>query len=64
MQHVTMLKRILWYLSGTTLYRITSHNILGHLNQFFGYANALFADADDLKSTTGYVFKMSGSVIT
>src|SRR6266851_4034930 len=64
MQHVTMLKRVLQYLSGTRLYRITYHNILGHPNQFFGYADASFANANDLKSTTGYVFKMSRGAIT
>jgi hypothetical protein len=64
MQHVTMLKRVLQYLSGTRSYRITYHNVLGHPNQFFGYADALFANANDLKSTTGYVFKMSSGAIT
>ena len=64
MQHVTMLKRVLRYLSGTRSYGITYHDVLGHLNQFLGYANTLFADADDLKSTTRYVFKMSGGAIT
>jgi len=64
MQHVTMLKRVLQYLSETRSYGITYHDVLGHPNQFFGYADASFTDADDLKSTTGYVFKMSSSVIT
>ena len=64
MQHVTMLKRVLQYLSGTRSYGITYHDVLGHPNQFFGYADALFANANNLKSTTGYVFKMSSSMIT
>ena len=64
MQHVTMLKRVLRYLSGTRSYGITYHDVLDHPNQFFGYADTSFADADDLKSTTGYVFKMSGGAIT
>jgi hypothetical protein len=63
MQHMTMLKRVLQYLSGTRSYGITYHNVLGHPNQFFGCANASFADPDDLKSTTGYVFKMSSGAI-
>ena len=63
MQHVTMLKRVLQYLSGTRSYGIMYHDVLGHPNQFFGYANTSFADANDLKSTTRYVFKMSGSTI-
>jgi len=46
MQHVTMLKRVLQYLLGTRLYGIIYHDVLDHPNQFFGYADALFADAD------------------
>ena len=63
-QHVTVLKRVLQYLSGMRSYGIMYHDVLDHPNQFFGYANASFADTDDLKSTTGYVFKMSSSAIT
>jgi hypothetical protein len=42
MQHITMLKRVLRYLSETRSYGITYHDILGHPNQFFGYANTSF----------------------
>jgi hypothetical protein len=40
MQQVTILKRVLQHLSEPRLYRIMYHNILGHPNQFFGYAKA------------------------
>ena len=64
MQHVTALKRVLCYLSGTRSYGITYNNVLGHPNYFFGYADASFANTDDLKSITRYVFMMAGGAIT
>jgi hypothetical protein len=64
MQHVTTLKRVLRYLSGTKSYGITYNNVLGHPNYFFSYADASFANTDDLKSITGYVFMMAGGAIT
>jgi hypothetical protein len=64
MQHVSALKRVLRYLSGTRTYGITYSDVLWHPNQFFGYADASFATTDKLKSITGYVFKMSGGAIT
>ena len=64
MQHVTALKRVLRYLSGTRSYGITYSDVLDHPNHFFGYADASFANMDDYKSITGYVFKMAGSAIT
>jgi hypothetical protein len=39
-------------------------DVLDHPNHFFGYADASFTNIDDLKSTTGYVFKMAGGTIT
>jgi hypothetical protein len=60
MQHVSALKRVLRYLSGTKSYGITYGDVLDHPNHFFGYADAAFANADEHKSTTGYVFKMAG----
>ena len=64
MQHVTVLKRVLRYLLGTKSYRITYNDVLRHPNQFFGYANTAFANTDDHKSTTGYVFKMARRAVT
>jgi hypothetical protein len=64
MQHVTVLKRVLRYLSGTKSYGITYNDILEHPNQFIGYADAAFANANDHKSTTRYIFKMAGGAVT
>jgi hypothetical protein len=51
-------------LSGTKSYGITYNNVLGHPNQFFGYANTAFANANNHKSTTGYIFKMARGAVT
>src|SRR5216683_356276 len=64
MQHVTVLKCVLRYLSGTRSYAITYNNVLDHPNHFFGYADAAFTNVDDQKSTSGYVFMMAGGAIT
>jgi hypothetical protein len=64
MQHVSTLKCVLHYLSGTRTYGITYNDVLGHPNYFLSYANASFANTDDLKSITGYVFMMAGGTIT
>jgi hypothetical protein len=64
MQHVTALKCVLRYLSGTKTYAITYSDILDHPNHFYGYADAAFANADDQKSTSSYVFMMAGGAIT
>ena len=54
MQHTTALKRILRYLSGTRSYGIT-YNLNPQYLALLGYADAAYANADDLKSTSGYV---------
>jgi hypothetical protein len=64
MQHISVLKHVLCYLSGTRSYSIMYNNILGHPNYFFGYADASFSSTEDLKSITGYVFMMAGGAIT
>ena len=64
LQHMTALKRILWYLSETHEYEITYKNIPDATPKFKGYADAAFADREDFKSTTGYVFVAAGGVIT
>ncbi len=64
MQHVSALKRVLRYLSGTRLYGITYGDILGHPNPFLRYADAAFTNLDEQKSTTGYIFMMAGGAIT
>ena len=66
LQHVTALKRILRYLSGTKdlgiTYSKTSTNPQD--NSFYGFADAAFANHDDHKSTSGYVFLAAGGAIT
>jgi hypothetical protein len=66
MLHYAALKRILRYLAGTKdlgiTYSKTSTNL--HDNSFYGFADAAFANHDDLKSTSGYVFLASGGAIT
>jgi hypothetical protein len=64
MQHITALKRVLRYLSGTRTYAITYSDVLDHPNHFYGYADATFANADDQKLTSGYVFMMARGAIT
>ena len=64
--HYGILKRILRYLAGTRQLGITyqKHDTDPGNNLFHGFADAAFANADDLKSTTGYVFIASGGAIT
>jgi hypothetical protein len=64
MQHITALKHVLRYLSGTRTYGITYGDVLGHPNPFLGYADAAFMNSDEQKLTTGYVFMMAGGAIT
>jgi hypothetical protein len=64
MQHVTALKRVLRYLSGTRTYVITYSDVLDHPNHFYSYADGAFTNADDQKSTSGYVFMMARGAIT
>jgi hypothetical protein len=64
LQHVTVLKHILQYLSGTRNYGIMYKALPRDLNFFHGYANAAYANADERKSTTGYLFMAGEGVIT
>ena len=71
LQHVTALKWILQYLTGTKNFGIpyqinpNNNNYIGDSsNLFYGYADAAYANADELKSTSGYVFLASGGAIT
>jgi len=68
LQHVSALKRILRYLAGTKNLGITysenpDRDQLSTLSLFYGYADVAYANSDDLKSTSGYVFLASGGVI-
>jgi hypothetical protein len=63
LQHVGALKRILKYLAGTCNHGITYSKIQLSGNLFHGYANATYANVDDCKSTSGYVYIMAGGTI-
>ena len=68
LQHFIAVKRILRYLAGTQDHGITYSKSLAFTNiddnNFYGFADAAFANHDDLKSTSGYVFLASGGAIT
>ena len=67
LQHHGAIKRILRYLAGTKTLGITyrkSQDGTELDNLFHGYADAAYANTDDLKSTTGYVFLAAGGAIT
>jgi hypothetical protein len=64
LQHVGALKRILKYLAGTQNHGITYSKIQSSGNLFHGYADAVYANVDDCKSTSGYVYIMAGGAIT
>ena len=66
LQHHSAIKQILRYLAGTKTLGITYWNTPDETdtnNLFHGYADAAFANADDHKSTTSYVFLESGGAI-
>jgi hypothetical protein len=66
-QHHGAIKRILRYLAGMKTLGITynkSRDENGNQNLFHGYADAAFVNANDHKSTTGYVFLAAGGAIT
>ena len=66
LQHVTALKRILWYLAGTKDLGITYSKASTNPtdNSFYGFADAAYTNQDDHKSTSGYVFLAAGGAIT
>ena len=67
LQHHGAIKQIRRYLAGMKTLGITYRNTPNETdndNLFHGYADAAFANTDDHKSTTGYVFLGSGGVIT
>ena len=64
LQHHTALKQILQYLSGTRSYGITYRAVDDRPDFFPGYADVAYANADDYKSTSGYVFLVGKGAIT
>ena len=62
-QHWTAVKRILRYLKGTTDLGLLYTSGDGHV--CFGYSDSDWAgDLDDRRSTSGYIFKLSGAGIS
>jgi predicted phosphodiesterase len=67
LQHHGAIKQILWYLVGTKNLGITCTKFSDGTedsNLFHGYADATYANANDLKSTSGYVFLMARGAVT
>ena len=70
LQHYTAAKRVLRYVKGTKNYEITyrkdatRHVGPSDSNIFYGFSNAAFANADDRRSVSGYVFLANGGAIT
>jgi hypothetical protein len=69
-EHYGAAKRLLRYIKGTRslgiTYRAQSERLVGPMdsNFFFGFSDATFANADDRKSISGYVFLSNGGAIT
>ena len=64
LQHTTALKRILRYLSGTRSYGIVYKALPQSPSFFHGYSDAALANADEAKSTSGYVYIAGNGAIT
>jgi hypothetical protein len=66
LQHYRLLKWILRYLAGTRTLGITYHTSQDDNNEnlFHGFSDAAYANQDDNKSISGYVFLVSGGAIT
>jgi hypothetical protein len=68
LQHFAAVKHILQYLAGTKDHGITysksDDRDTTDDNSLYGFADAAFANHDDLKSTSGYVYLASGGAIT
>lgn len=70
LEHYGAAKRLLRYIKGTRDYGITYHTHANrHLgppdtNIVYGFSDAAFANTDDRKSTSGYVFMSNGGAIT
>ena len=60
----TKVKRIFRYLAGTTNFGILYSKDINDPNTLVGYSDSDFGNADDRKSTTGFVFCLNSSPIS
>ena len=69
-EHYNAAKRVLRYVKGTRNYGITYRDDNSHLvgptdsNNFYGFSDAAFANTDDRRSISGYVFLSNTGAIT
>jgi hypothetical protein len=69
-EHYNAAKRVLRYVKGTRNYGITYHDDNSRLvgptdsNNFYGFSDATFANTDDCKSISGYIFLLNTGAIT
>jgi len=64
LQHMGTLKRLLRYLSGTRSFGITYSVPNIPAASFIGFADAAYANTDNRKSTSEYIFIVAGGAIT
>jgi hypothetical protein len=68
LQHWTAAKRLLRYLAGTVTlgiyYKLQDETANESNNLFYGYSDAAYANNEDLKSTSAYVYLGAGGAIT
>ena len=65
MDHWTGAKRILWYVKGTIDYGIEFTANENNKVEIIGYSDAdLAGDSINQKSTSGYLFKLAGAVVS
>ena len=64
LQHYMALKRILQYLNGTRTHHITYKAASQNDDEFKGFADAAYTNADESQSMIGYVFMAGGAAIT
>src|SRR6267142_5170442 len=64
LQHMGTLKRLLQYLSGTRSFGITYSVPNIPAASFIGFADAAYANTDNRKSTSEYIFIVAGGAIT
>jgi hypothetical protein len=64
LQHHTALKRTLHYLNSTKTYQITYKVAPQNDNNFMGFTDIAYANADESQSTIGYILLAGSTTIT